>query len=98
MGGKARPWNIGFLYRHDNITSPLLRDAVATFRPDLCIGMNQPYQIEDASDWFVPCHGEARGMAHSLIEIRNDQIADAAGQAVFADLLSDAITAALRRL
>ena len=98
MDGKARQWDIGFLYRHDDITSPLLRDAVAKIQPDLCIGMNQPYQIEDASDWFVPRHGEARGMAHSLIEIRNDHIADVAGQAVFADLLSDAITAALRRL
>lgn len=97
MGGKARPWDIGFLYRHDAETSPLLRNAVAAIRPDLCIGMNEPYQIEDASDWFVPRHGEARGVAHSLIEIRNDHIADVAGQAVFADLLSAAITAFLRK-
>ena len=96
MGGRTRPWDIGFLYRYDDKTSPLLRDAIAVIRPDLLIGMNEPYQIEDASDWFVPQHGEARGFAHSLIEIRNDQIVGVAGQAVFADLLSAAITDFLR--
>ena len=97
MGGRTRPWDIGFLYRYDDKTSPLLRDAIAAIRPDLLIGMNEPYQIEDASDWFVPQHGEARGFAHSLIEIRNDQIVGVAGQAVFADLLSAAITDFLRK-
>ena len=97
IGGRTRPWDIGFLYRHDDKTSPLLRDAIAVIRPDLLIGMNEPYQIEDASDWFVPQHGEARGFAHSLIEIRNDQIVDVAGQEVFADLLSAAITDFLRK-
>ncbi|WP_245410595.1 N-formylglutamate amidohydrolase [Notoacmeibacter marinus] len=97
MGGRTRPWDIGFLYRRDDQTSHLLRDAVTSIRPDLCIGMNEPYQIEDASDWFVPRHGEARGIAHSLIEIRNDHIADAAGQAAFADLLTAAMTAFLRK-
>ena len=97
MGGKSRPWDIGLLYRHDDETSPRLRDAIAAIRPDLTIGMNEPYQIEDASDWFVPRHGEARGIAHSLIEIRNDHIADAAGQSAFADLLSAAILTLLRK-
>ncbi len=98
MGGRVRPWDIGFLYRRDTATSEGLRAAVADLRPDLTLGMNEPYQIDDASDWFVPQHGEARGLAHSLIEIRNDHIADAAGQAVFADLLSAAITTAMRNI
>jgi len=96
MGGRARPWDIGFLFRHDTVTSAALSKAVTGLRPDLTIGMNQPYQIEDASDWFVPRHGEARGIAHSLIEIRNDHISGPAGQAAFAELLSTAITDFLR--
>ena len=97
MGGRTRPWDIGLLYRYDEKTSPLLRDSIAAIRPDLLIGMNEPYQIDDESDWFVPHHGEARGFAHSLIEIRNDQIVDVAGQAIFADLLSAALTDFLRK-
>lgn len=86
-----RPWHIGFLFRGDTVTPDRLANAVATRRPDLIIGMNQPYQIDDASDWFVPHHGEGRGLPHALVEIRNDLIRDAAGQEEMATLLAAAI-------
>ena len=81
MGGKARPSDIGLPYRRDTDTSPRLRDALAARHRDLLIGMNEPCQIDDASGWFVPRHCEPRGLAHSLIEIRNDHIRHVAGQA-----------------
>ena len=92
FGGVGRPWELGFLFRRDTRTSAHLRAFVARRHPGMRIGMNQPYQIEDSSDWFVPRHGEARGLPHSLIEIRNDLIAGAEGQARWAELLSAAIT------
>lgn len=82
-----RPWDLGFLFRKDTETSQLLRHFVNDSQPGLTIGMNQPYQIDDASDWFVPRHGEAHGLPHSLIEIRNDHIRDAKGQAHWAQTL-----------
>lgn len=91
FGGVARPWELGFLFRRDTRTSSVLRDFIARRRPGLEIGMNQPYQIEDESDWFVPRHGEARGLPHSLIEIRNDLIIGDNEQLDWAELLSDAI-------
>lgn len=96
FGGAPRPWELGFLFRHDRRTSSLLRDFVSRRRPKTMIGMNEPYQIDDASDWFVPRHGEARNLPHSLIEIRNDLITDAEGQAAWAELLSAAITEFLK--
>ncbi len=54
--------------------------------------MNQPYQIDDESDWFVPQHGETNNIPHSLIEIRNDQIKDAEGQKHWATQLAKATT------
>lgn len=72
LGGEHRPWDLAFLFRKDNATSHFLADAVKTMRPAMRIGMNAPYTIEDNADWFVPYHGERRGLAHSLIEIRND--------------------------
>ncbi len=92
FGGVQRAWDIGFLFRHDDETSPRLAEALGREAPDLIIGLNQPYQIEDDSDWFVPCHGEARGVAHSLIEIRNDLISGEAGQRLWADRLTRIIT------
>jgi len=86
--GVARPWEISFLYRKDARTSERLRQLVLENAPNLTVGMNEPYTIDDQSDWFVPRHGELSGMPHSLIEIRNDLILDAAGQAQWAKLMS----------
>lgn len=92
FGGVQRAWDIGFLFRHDEETSTRLAEALGNEAPNLIIGLNQPYQIEDESDWFVPCHGESRGVAHSLIEIRNDLITGEAGQKLWADRLTRIIT------
>ncbi len=86
-----RPWHIGFLFRGDTATPTRLANSVAMRRPDLIIGMNQPYQIDDASDWFVPHHGEGSGLPHALVEIRHDLIRDPAGQEEMASLLCAAI-------
>lgn len=86
-----RPWHIGLLCRADTETSIALQHEISLLRPDLCLALNQPYQIDDQSDWFVPNHGEASGLPHSLIEIRNDLIHDTDGQTEIADLLSQAV-------
>jgi len=91
LAGVPRPWDIGFLYRKDETTSPALERYLKQAAPDLNIGMKEPYRISDASDWFVPVHGEANGIAHSLVEVRNDHIAHRDGVVRFADLLAGAI-------
>lgn len=96
MAGIDRLWDIGFLFRADRATSAALSGHLAAHYPGLAIGMNQPYQIDDASDWFVPRHGEARGLPHSLIEIRNDHIRRPEGQALWADRLAGAIRAFIK--
>jgi predicted N-formylglutamate amidohydrolase len=55
---------------------------------DLVVGDNAPYAITDTSDYTVPVHGEGRGLAHVEIEIRQDLIADAAGQDAWAARLA----------
>ena len=88
MQGVPRPWDIGFLYRKDQATSKSLARFLEGAYPDLTIGHNEPYTVTGVSDWFVPIHGEARGLPHSLIEIRNDHITTPDGQAVWADILA----------
>lgn len=95
LAGVQRLWDVGFLFRKDTATSTRLSQFIRESNPDLTIGMNQPYQIEDASDWFVPKHGEARDIPHSLIEIRNDLIRDDTGQSIWAEII---VTAAERYL
>lgn len=96
MNGEQRPWDIGLLFRRDKATSERLKRHLEIHNRGLNVGMNQPYQISDASDWFVPHHGEARGLSHSLIEIRNDQIDSPDGQKRWANILVGAIRRLLK--
>ena len=90
--GVSRPWHVGMLYNRDarmakSMLAHLGRDG------DLVVGDNQPYAITDESDYTIPVHGEQRGLPHVEIEVRQDIIADAAGQRWWADRLVQALTA-----
>ena len=86
-GGIARPWHIGALYHRDRILPPLLIKALRA-EPELVVGDNEPYAVSDDTDYTIPVHGEARGLMNSGIEIRQDLIAEAAGQQHWADRLA----------
>ncbi|WP_300072335.1 N-formylglutamate amidohydrolase [uncultured Ruegeria sp.] len=91
----TRPWHAGFLTRADQATGQAVIDHILTSRPDLLLALNQPYQIDSDSDWFIPHFVEPRGLSHSLVEIRNDLIRDETGAADWAQLLADAFTGIL---
>ena len=96
--GQDRPWHAGFLARADDRTSQMMIGHIAGQKPDMVLALNQPYQLDDATDWFIPTHAEARGLAHSLIEIRNDGLADQAGVDLWADLLAGAISTVMENM
>ena len=91
--GESRAMHVGILYNRDarlaNIMLELLRAE-----GDLVVGDNAPYAVSDVTDYTVPVHAERRGLPHVEIEIRQDLIAEDAGQAEwaarFARLLRDA--------
>ncbi|NLW96170.1 MAG: N-formylglutamate amidohydrolase, partial [Xanthomonadaceae bacterium] len=60
---------------------------------DLVVGDNEPYRVSDATDYAIPVHAERRGLAHVELEIRQDLIADAAGQQAWAERLARLFTA-----
>lgn len=91
--GKARPWKVGLMSRHDRrlglaLLELLRRDA------DLQAGDNEPYAISDSTDYTLPMHGESRRIAHVGIEIRQDLIADEVGQQAWATRLAPLLTQA----
>lgn len=87
MNGVQRPWHAGVLYHQDRrFAHPLLR-ALGE-EGDLVVGDNQPYSVTPSSDYAVPVHGEGRGLVHVELEIRQDLIADEAGQQAWADRLA----------
>jgi predicted N-formylglutamate amidohydrolase len=85
--GIARPWHIGTLYHRDTRLPPLLLKLLRA-ESDLVVGDNEPYAVSDDTDYTIPVHGEARGLMNSGIEIRQDLIADQAGQKQWADRLA----------
>jgi predicted N-formylglutamate amidohydrolase len=85
-GNRPRPWHVGVLYGKDRtLAEPLLEAFHA--ESDLIVGENEPYagQLEGDSLWQ---HGTLRGIANVIIEIRQDLIRDAIGQAAWAQRLS----------
>jgi predicted N-formylglutamate amidohydrolase len=85
--GVARPWHIGTLYHRDTRLPPLLLKLLRA-ETDLVVGDNEPYAVSDETDYGIPVHGEARGLMNTGIEIRQDLIADPAGQQQWADRLA----------
>lgn len=85
--GVARPWHIAALYQCDKVLPPLLLRALRA-EGDLVVGDNEPYAVDDATDYTIPVHGEARGIVNSGIEIRQDLIAEPDGQRRFAEMLA----------
>jgi predicted N-formylglutamate amidohydrolase len=84
--GVARPWQVGILWDRDDRIPARLIDAL---RADLSleVGDNQPYSGQLEGDCLYR-HATSHGFAHALVEVRQDLIADAAGQQAWADRLS----------
>lgn len=93
LRGQRRPWSMSFSYGRDRRLAGLLLEVL---REDesLEVGDNQPYSVDDSSDYTIPVHGEGRGLPHVLIEIRQDGIATPDDVAAWAARLA----AAFRRI
>lgn len=93
-GRAPRPWEIGILYdlRDDRLAKPLIArlEARGAAAP---VGVNQPYKGHLPGD-TIDTHAIAHGRANVLIELRQDVIADAAGQAAWAEILAPLLEAA----
>ena len=85
--GVSREMHAAVLYNRDRRFAALVLDGLR-LEPGLVVGDNEPYFVSDDSDYSIPRHGEARGLPHVEIEIRQDLIADEAGQAQWAERLS----------
>ncbi len=77
--GVRREMHAAVLYNRDRRFAGLVFDSLRS-EPDLVIGDNEPYFVSDETDYTIPRHGEARGLPHVEIEIRQDLITDDAGQ------------------
>lgn len=86
----SHPWQLGVMYRHDTRIAAVLLELLRQ-EDGLEIGDNQPYSFSEENDYTLPIHGEVRGIAHVGLEVRQDLIANATGQGVWAGRLADVL-------
>jgi len=91
--GVARPWAASVLWDKDPRFALPLLDALRTI-PDVVVGDNVPYSGQLKGD-TLNRHATMRGLAHALIELRQDLIFGTDGQAEWACHLARVLPAAL---
>lgn len=85
--GIDRPWQVGVIHDDDTrLAQPLI--SALSHVVGLNVGDNQPYSPADRVYFTLERHARSRGLPCAMIEIRNDEIADAAGEQKWAELLS----------
>lgn len=94
MQAFARPWRFGILHLGGSPFSDamLARLRAEPDRPD--VGDNEPYRMDDV-DFTIPHHAIGRGLDYVELEVRQDLLADEAGQQAIAERLARVLPAAL---
>ena len=84
--GQARPWQVGVLYNQDDRAARIAIPLLAA--QGLIVGDQEPYSGKLLTA-TMNRHAEAEGRPYLGIEIRQDEIASAEGQAIWAERLHD---------
>lgn len=77
--GMRRDLHLGILHDRDRRFADLLLDRLA-LDPGIIARRNEPYGPQDGVCHTLDINAATRGLPHAMIEIRNDLIADQAGQ------------------
>lgn len=84
--GVPRPWHCGILWDADPRLPGRLIAALGQ-DPDLVVGDNEPYSGTLVGDTMYR-HCTRRGLAHAILEVRQDLIANDAGAEAWADRIA----------
>ena len=94
LHGVSRPWHCGVLFADNRGVADALIGALR--REDgLVVGVNEPYAPSDRVYHTLSRHGDPKGLATAMIEIRNDLVIGADEQNAWARRLARALEAAI---
>jgi predicted N-formylglutamate amidohydrolase len=88
--GVRREMHAAVLYGRERRFAALVL-AMLRRESGLVVAENQPYFVSDETDYSIPRHGEARGLPHVEIEIRQDLLLHESGQKEWAERISRAL-------
>lgn len=95
--GSRREMHAAVLYNRDRRFAGLVLEGLRR-EAGLIVADNQPYFVTDETDYSIPKHGEARGLPHVEIEIRQDLVRDAGGQKTWGARIARVLQEAERAL
>lgn len=89
--GVSRPWHIGIIHDDDDrVAAPLLAGLERV--DGIVVGENEPYSPADRVYYTLERHARPRDLPCAMIEIRNDEITDAAAQERWAERLASILS------
>ena len=91
MNGAYRPWQIA-LSSNDKRDATDVLLAALRLAPELCVGDNQPYDMDPVQDYSTPEHALSRGLPYIQVEFRQDLISTSEGQQHYARIFADALS------
>lgn len=84
LAGNPRPWQIALSSHLDrSLADPVL--AALRQPGDIVVGDNEPYDLDPAFDYSTPYHALRRGLPHLQVEFRQDEVANAISQRLWAE-------------
>ena len=92
--GVPRPWHVAMLWDRDRRLAGLTLDGFRAMG-DLIVGDNEPYDGALDND-TLNIHGTRRGLAHVLIEIRQDLISSQSGVDEWVERVSRVLEEAMK--
>lgn len=96
LNNELRPWLIGVCSGKDsrfaNLLLPQLKQLVKG-----PVGDNQPYFIDNETDYTIPAQGESRGIPSVMLEIRQDGIVSREQANFWAKLIAKGYLAVLEK-
>ena len=88
--GVPRTWAAGVLYRASHLHGETVAQAMEK-QSGALVGRNQPYDLWQHSNHTIPFHGDRRGLAAVIVEIRNDLLATTPGLTRWAGITAQAL-------
>jgi predicted N-formylglutamate amidohydrolase len=90
--GVKRLLDLGVLYDRDTRLADKLIASIGRTK-DVTVRRNEPYGPQDGVCHTLNLHAEPRGLPYAMLEIRNDLIAQAAGQKTWAKRFAEVLGA-----
>jgi predicted N-formylglutamate amidohydrolase len=97
MNGIDRPWEIALSSGRNRAATDAVLAALRKV-PGLCVGDNEPYDMDPAQDYSTPEHALSRGLPYVQVEFRQDIVATPEGQQRYANIFAQALCAAFPAL